>query len=70
MKVLNSYDGKTKTSHMGSVREGSVMENVWLVFEFGGNYKSAQIFSTASCGPSVFGIAYLAYFLYNPRRVR
>ena len=70
MKVLNSYDGKTKTSHMGSIRAESVMENVWLVFEFGGNYKSAQIFSTASCGPLVFGISYFAYFLYNPRRVR
>ena len=55
---------------MGSIRAGSVMENMWLVFEFGGNYKSAQIFSTASCGPLVFGIAYFAYFLYNPRRVR
>ena len=32
---------------MGSIRAGSVMENMWLVFEFGGNYKSAQIFSTA-----------------------
>ena len=41
MKVLNSYDGKTKTSHMGSIGAESVMENVWLVFELGGNYKSA-----------------------------
>ena len=55
---------------MGSIRAGSVMENMWLVFEFGGNYKSAQIFATASCGSPVFGILYFAYFLYNPRRVR
>lgn len=55
---------------MGSIRAGSVMENMWLVFEFGGNYKSAQIFSAASCGSPVFGILYFAYFLYNPRRVR
>ena len=40
---------------MGSIREGSVMENMWLVFEFGGNYKSAQIFATASCGPPYSG---------------
>lgn len=55
---------------MGSIRAGSVMENMWLVFELGGIYKSAQIFATASCGPPVFGISYFAYFLYNPRRVR
>ena len=50
---------------MGSIRAESVMENVWLVFEFGGNYKSAQIFAAASCGPPVFGISYFAYFLLS-----
>ena len=42
------------------------MENMWLVFEFGGNYKSAQIFSAASCGSPVFGILYFAYFFRSP----
>ncbi len=48
---------------MGSIRAGSVMENMWLVFEFGGNYKSAQIFSTASCGPPGIRDIVLCIFL-------
>lgn len=39
------------------------MENVWLVFEFGGNYKSAQIFAGRILRPPSIRDIVLCIFL-------